>query len=98
MIDDDDHSTSRFLVDRRHLRCGGFEQASQAGYFLDAQFSGMGTPEEITLLSDDEGELTAIGRLDLADPLKELESIAPMQTSRQLSMKQSLMKNLDLVV
>ena len=98
MIDDHDHPTGRLHRGHRHLRCGGLEQASQAGYFFDAQFTCIGTPEEITLRTDDEGEFTTVRRSDLPDTLEELESIAPMQTSRQLAMQQGLMMNLDLVV
>jgi len=98
MIDDHDHPAGGLHRGHRHLRCGGLEQASQAGYLFYAQFSCVGTPEEITLRTDDEGEFTTVRRSDLPDPLEELESVAPMQTSRQLAMQQSLMKNLDLVV
>lgn len=98
MIDDHDHAAGGVHRGHRHLRCCGFEETSQARYFFDPQFSCVGTPEEFTLRTDDEGEFPTVRRSDLPDPLEEFESIAPMQASRQLAMQQSLMKNFDLVV
>lgn len=92
VVDNHNHSTRLRMLWRWRFGAGFLEKLAKPRHLCDAEFRGVRTLERFPLRSDNEGEFVASLCLNLAQVPDKLHGVAPMQASRQLAVKQALMK------